>query len=139
MRRKNTPKRWDSKEAGYGKKKIFNGIEQKKIHDFLKSYLLEVFSDEEYITDFRKAYEEAERVEVYGERKHLTPSLVKDWLQGLPLGCAYTTYNIVCMLLEVVTGSKDYNKINEFITNDSEIDSFYWEEMGRIIYYEGMK
>ena len=121
------------------RKRFLTELNKRKIHDFLKSYLLEVFSDEEYIKDFRKAYEEAKRVEVYGERKHLTPSLVKDWLQGLPLGVSYMTYNIVCMLLGVVTGSKDYNKINEFITNDSEIDSFYWEEMGRIIYYEGMK
>lgn len=121
------------------RKRFLTELNKRKIHDFLKSYLLEVFSDEEYITDFRKAYEEAERVEAYEARKHLTPSLVKDWLQGLPLGVSYMTYNIVCMLLNVITGSKDYNKINEFITNDSEIDSFYWEEMGRIIYYEGMK
>ena len=121
------------------RKRFLTELNKRKIHDFLKSYLLEVFSEEEYITDFRKAYEETERVEVYGARKHLTPSLVKDWLQGLPLGVSYMTYNIVCMLLGVVTGSKDYSKINEFITNDSEIDSFYWEEMGRIIYYEGMK
>ena len=118
-------------------KKIFlTESNKRKIHDFLKSYLLEVFSHEECITDFRKAYEEAERVEVYGTRKHLTPALVADWLRGLPLCVAYTTYAIVRMLLEV-TGSKD-NKINEFI-DVSEIDSFYWEEMGRIIYREGMK
>lgn len=121
------------------RKRFLTELNKTKIHDFLKSYLMDVFSNEEYITDFRKAYEEAERVEVHGDRKHLTPSLVKNWLLGMPLGVSYMTYNIVCMLLEVVTGSKDYNKINEFITNDSEIDSFYWEEMGRIIYYEGMK
>ena len=121
------------------RKRFLTELNKRKIHDFLRSYLLEVFSEEEYITDFRKAYEEAKRVKVYGGRKHLTPSLVADWLRGLPLGVSYATYNIVCMLLEVATGSKDYNKINEFITNDFEIDSFYWEEMGRIIYYEGMK
>lgn len=121
------------------RKKFLTEANKRKIHDFLKSYLLEVFSREECIKSFREAYEEAERVEVYGARRRLTPSLVKDWLLGLPLGVSYMTYDIVCMLLEVVTGSKDYNKINEFITNDSEIDSFYWEEMGRIIYYEGMK
>ena len=120
-------------------KRFLTELNKRKIHDFLKSYLLEVFSEEECITDFRKAYEEAERVEVYGARRHLTPSLVTDWLLGLPLCVTYTTHNIVCMLLEVVTGSKDYSKINEFITNASEIDSFYWEEMGRIIYYEGME
>ena len=121
------------------RKRFLTELNKRKIHNFLKSYLMNVFSDEEYITDFKKAYKEAERVEVCGARKHLTPSLVADWLRGLPLGVSFTTYNIVCMLLEVVTGSKDYNKINEFITNDAEIDSFYWEEMGRIIYYEGMK
>ena len=121
------------------RKRFLTRLNKRKIHDFLKSYLQEVFSDEECITDFKKAYEEAERVEVYGDRKHLAPSLVTDWLLGLPLSVSYMTYDIVCMLLEVVTGSRDYDKINEFITNDSEIDSFYWEEMGRIIYYEGMK
>lgn len=121
------------------RKRFLTELNKRKIHGFLKSYLLEIFSEEEHITDFRKAYEEAERVEVYGERKHLTPSLVEYWLRGLPLGVSYITYDIVCMLLGVVTGSKDYDKINEFITSDYEIDSFYWEEMGRIIYYEGMK
>ena len=120
-------------------KRFLTELNKRKIHDFLKSYLLEVFSEEECITSFREAYEEAERVEVYGERKRLTPSLVTDWLLGLPLCVSYMTHDIVCMLLEVVTGSKDYSKINEFITNASEIDSFYWEEMGRIIYYEGME
>ena len=121
------------------RKRFLTELNKRKIHNFLKSYLMNVFSNEEYITDFKKAYEEAKRVQVYGARKHLTPSLVADWLRGLPLGVTFSTYNIVCMLLGVVTGAKDYTKINEFITNDVEIDSFYWEEMGRIICYEGMK
>ena len=121
------------------RERFLTELNKRKIHDFLKSYLLEVFSEEECITDFRKAYEEAERVEVYGARKRLTPSLVADWLRGLPLGVSYMTYNIVGICMLAVTGSKDHDKINDFITNDYEIDSFYWEEMGRIIYYEGMK
>ena len=121
------------------RKRFLTELNRRKIHCFLKSYLLEVFSGEECITDFRKAYEEAERVEVCGGRKYLTPSLVADWLRGLPLGVSYMTYNIVSMLLEVVTGSKDHDKMDEFMENDSDIDSFYWEEMGRIIYCEGMK
>ena len=99
------------------RKRFLTELNKRRLHDFLRSYLLEV----------------------YGEREHLTPSLVTDWLNGLPLSVSYTTHNIVCMLLGAVTGSKDYSKINEFITNASEIDSFYWEEMGRIIYYEGME
>ena len=121
------------------KRRFLTELNKRKIHDFLKSYLLDVFSEEECITGFREAFKEAERVEVYGDRKHLTPSLVADWLRGLPLNVSYMTYNIVCMLLEVITGSKDHDKINEFIENDVEIDSFYWEEMGRIVYCEGMK
>lgn len=120
------------------RKRFLTNERKRKIHGFLKSYLLEVFSREECITDFKKAYEEAERVEVYGARKHLTPSLVADWLRGLPLSVSYMTHSIVCMLLEAATGSKDQDKIKEFITNDYEIDNFYWEEMGRII-YEGAK
>ena len=121
------------------KRKFLTEANKRKIHGFLKSYLLEVFSDEECITDFRKAYGEAERVEVYGDRRRLTPSLVSDWLRGMPLNVAYMTRNIVCMLMEAVTGSKDYGNINGFMESDVEIDCFYWEEMGRIIYYEGMK
>ena len=121
------------------RKRFLTELNKRKIHGFVKSYLLEVFAGEEYITDFRKAYEEAERVEVYGDRRHLTPSLIADWLRGLPFNIAYMTYNIVCMLLEVVTGSRDYGNINGFTEDDVEIDSFYWNEMGRIIYYEGMK
>ena len=120
-----------------GRKRFLTEANRRKIHGFLRSYLLEVFSGEEYITSFREAYEEAERVEVYGARKYLTPSLAADWLRGLPLNVEYMTYNIVRMLLEAVTGSRDYNRINDFITNGYEIDSFYWEEMGRIICYEG--
>ena len=121
------------------RKRFLTELNKRKLHRFLKTYLLEVFSHEEVITDFRKAYEEAERVCLYGDRRRLTPSLVAGWLRGLPLNVAYMTHGIVCMLLEVVTGSKDHDKINDFITNDYEIDSFYWDEMGRIIYYEGMK
>lgn len=121
------------------RKRFLTESNKRKIHGFLRSYLLEVFSDEECITSFREAYLEAERVEVYGARRRLTPSLVTDWLKGLPLCVTFATYNIVCMLMEVVTGSKDYSKIDGFIEDDSEIDSFYWEEMGRIIYYEGME
>ena len=121
------------------RKRFLTELNKRRLHNFLKSYLMEVFSEEECITSFREACKEAERVEVYGARRHLTPSLVTDWLKGLPLCVSYATYNIVCMLMEVVTGSKDHSKIDEFIEDDFEIDSFYWEEMGRIIYYEGMK
>lgn len=121
------------------RKKFLTESNKRRIHSFLKSYLLEVFSGEEYTTDFRKAYEEAERVELYGARRRLTPSLVADWLKGLPINVEYMTHDIVCMLLEAVTGSADYGGMDGFMEDDVEIDSFYWEEMGRVIYYEGME
>lgn len=121
-----------------GKKRFLTEVNKRRIHDFLRSYLLEVFSGEEYITGFRKAYQEAERVELYGGRRHLTSSLVSQWLRGLPFNIAYMTDDIVCMLLGAVTGSKDYRQLEGFIEDDFDIDSFYWDEMGRIIYYEGM-
>lgn len=120
-------------------RKFLTKTNRRKIHNFLKDYLLKVLSEEESITDFRKAFEEAERVELYGTRKALTPSLVKDWLQGMPLCVAYMTHNIVGICMLAVTGSRDYNRIYDFATTDSEVDSFYWEEMGRIIFEEGRK
>ena len=119
------------------RRRFLTQANKRKIHNFLKKYLQKVLAEEECITDFRKAYEEAERVEVYGTRMNLTPSLVTDWLLGMPLSVEYMTYNICCMLLEVVTGSRDYSQMDQFIATDSEIDSFYWEEMGRIICFEG--
>ena len=115
------------------RKRFLTEANRIKIHGFLKSYLLEVFSDEECIKNFREAYEEAERVELYGARRRLTPSLVADW----PLNVAYMTHDIVCMLLEAVTGSGNYGGMNGFMEDDVEIDCFYWDEMGRIIYQEG--
>ena len=119
------------------RKRFLTEANRRRIHGFLRSYLLEVFSGEECIKNFREAYEEAERVELYGDRRRLTPSLVADWLRGLPLNVAYMTHGIVCMLLEAVTGSGDYGGMDGFIEDDVEIDCFYWDEMGRIIYQEG--
>ena len=119
------------------RRRFLTQANKRKIHVFLKKYLQKVLSEEECITSFREAYKEAERVEVYGTRMNLTPSLVTDWLLGMPICVEYMTYRIVCMLLEVVTGSSNYSQMDQFLVTDSEIDSFYWEEMGRIICFEG--
>lgn len=120
-----------------GKKRFLTEVNKRRIHGFLRSYLLEVFSGEEYITGFKEAYNEAERVELYGGREYLTPSLVSEWLRGLPLDIAYMTYDIVCMLFGAVTGLKDYRQLDGVAEEDYDIDSFYWRELGRIIYDEG--
>ena len=75
------------------KKQFLTEKNRKKLEAFLTDYLKEVFEEEEYITDFKKAYEEAYRVEIYGNRRFLTDKYISDWLRGLPLGTEYATYN----------------------------------------------
>ena len=121
------------------KKQFLTKKNREKLEAFLTSYLKEVFSDEEYITDFKKAYFEAYRVEIYGNRQLLTFGYIADWLRGLPLGTAYLTHNIVCMLLKAVTGSEDYSQLDNYSENDYVLDCYYWETLGRIILREATK
>lgn len=121
------------------KKKFLTIQNKKKLEAFLKDYLKEVFTEEEYITDFKKAYAEAYRVEVHGARRYLTPEYIADWLRGLPLGTEYVTYNIVCMLLKAVTGSGDHAQLENYSEDDYDLDCFYWETLGKIIFMETRK
>ena len=121
------------------KKQFLTKKNREKLEAFLTSYLKEVFSNEEYITDFKKAYDEAYRVEIYGNRQLLTFGYIADWLRGLPLGTAYLTHNIVCMLLKAVTGSEDYSQLDNYSENDYVLDCYYWETLGRIILREATK
>ena len=115
------------------KKQFLTMKNREKLEAFLTDYLKEVFSDEGYITDFKKAYEEAYRVEIYGNRHFLTSGYIADWLRGLPLGTEYITYNIVCMLLKAVTGSENYKQIENYLEEDYDLDCYYWETLGEII------
>lgn len=121
------------------KKQFLTMKNRKKLEAFLMEYLKEVFEDEEYITDFKKAYDEAYRVEIYGNRRFLTSGYIADWLRGLPLGTEYVTYNIICMLLKAVTGSADYSQLENYSEDDYSLDSYYWETLGRIILREATK
>ena len=121
------------------KKQFLTMKNREKLEAFLMEYLKEVFEDEEYITDFKKAYDEAYRVEIYGNRRFLTSGYIADWLRGLPLGTEYVTYNIICMLLKAVTGSADYSQLENYSEDDYSLDSYYWETLGRIILREATK
>ena len=121
------------------KRKFLTKENKQKLESFLTKYLNEVFSEEENITDFKKAYEEAYRVEIYGNRHFLTAELISDWLRGLPIGIEYMTYNIVCMLLKAVTGSEDYSLLDNYSENEYTLDCYYWETLGRIILKEATK
>ena len=118
------------------KRKFLTKENKQKLESFLTKYLNEVFSEEENITDYKKAYEEASRVELYGNRHFLTEELVTDWLLGLPIGIEYMTYNIVCMLLKVITGSENYLQLENYLEEDFDLDCYYWKTLGRIILRE---
>lgn len=121
------------------KKKFLTLENKKKLESFLTKYLNEVFSEEEYITSFEKAYEEATRVELYGNRHFLTTDFVSDWLRGLPIGVEYITYNIVCMLLKVITESDDYMQLENYLEDAYDLDCYYWETLGKIILRKATK
>ena len=121
------------------KRKFLTKENKQKLESFLTKYLNEVFSEEEYITDFKKASDEACRVEIYGNRHFLTAELISDWLRGLPIGIEYMTYNIVCMLLKVITGSENYLQLENYLEEDYDLDSYYWETLGRIILRKATK
>lgn len=121
------------------KKQFLTMKNREKLEAFLTDYLKKVFEDEEYITDFKKAYNEAYRVEIYGNRRFLTSGYIADWLRGLPLGTEYVTYNIICMLLKAVTGSEDYRQLENYSEDAYSLDSYYWETLGRIILREATK
>ena len=121
------------------KRKFLTKENKQKLESFLTKYLNEVLSEEEYITDFKKAYDEAYRVEIYGNRCFLTSGYIADWLRGLPLGTEYITYNIVCMLLKVITGSENYKQIENYLEEDYDLDCYYWETLGKIILREATR
>lgn len=121
------------------KKQFLTMKNREKLEAFLTDYLKEVFEDEEYITDFKKAYVDAYRVEIFGGRHFLTTELVSNWLRGLPIGIEYITYNIVCMFLKVITGSDDYIQLENYSEDDYALDCYYWETLGRIILKEATK
>ena len=121
------------------KRKFLTLKNKRKLETFLTKYLKEVLLEEESITDFKKAYEEASRVELYGNKFFLTEELVTNWLRGLPIGIEYVTYNIICMLLTVITGSADYEQIENYLEDECDLDCYYWETLGKIILREATK
>lgn len=112
----------------------------KKLTDYLK----EVLDEEENYSTFEDLYQEAKRVKVYGNIRHLTPSLITEWLQGLPVGTIYVTYDICVMILHFLDLDESYaEKLGDedsiYIESQTDIDSYYWETLGDIIYQQHLK
>ena len=126
------------------KRKILTVKNQAILYKKLRAYLVEILEDEENFDSFEDLYKEAYRVEVYEYTKTLTPALITQWLTGLPIGTEYMTYSICLMLLEWLNLDKNYvDKLGEdrsiYLESQSDLDSFYWNTLGRIIYNEHFK
>ena len=126
------------------KRKILTVKNQTILYKKLKAYLEEILEKEEYFNSFEYLYQDAYRVKVYGHNKTLTPSLITEWLMGLPIGIEYVTYKICLMILEWLNLDKNCaDKLGEdnsiYLESQSDLDSFYWNTLGRIIYDEHFK
>ena len=126
------------------KRKILTVKNQTILYKKLKAYLEEILKDEEYFNSFEDLYKDAYRVKVYGCNKALTPSLITEWLMGLPIGTEYVTYKICHMILEWLNIDKNYaDKLGKgssiYLESQSDLDSFYWNTLGRIVYDEHFK
>ena len=126
------------------KRKILTVKNQSILYKKLKAYLEDILEDEEYFNSFEDLYQDAYRVKVYGRNKTLTPSLISEWLMGLPIGTEYVTYKICLMILEWLNIDKNNaDKLGEdssiYLESQSDLDSFYWNTLGRIVYDEHFK
>ena len=112
----------------------------KKLTDYLK----EVLDEEEDYSTFEDLYQEAKRVKSYGNIRYITPSLITEWLQGLPVGTVYATYDICIMILRFLDLDESYvGKLGDddsiYAESQTDIDSYYWETLGDIIYQQHLK
>ena len=112
----------------------------KKLTDYLK----EVLDEEENYSAFEDLYQEAKRVKSYGNKRYITPSLITEWLRGLPISTVYATYDICLMIMGFLNLDKNYvGKLGDddsiYIESQTDIDSYYWETLGDIIYQQHLK
>lgn len=112
----------------------------KKLTDYLK----EVLDGEENYSTFEDLYQEAERVKSYGNIRYITPSLITEWLRGLPISTEYATYDICVMILRFLNLDESYvGKLGDedsiYVESQTDIDSYYWETLGNIIYQQHLK
>ena len=124
--------------------KILTKKNQVILYKKLTDYLKEVLDREENYSTFEDLYQEAKRVKSYGNKRYLTPSLIAEWLRGLPIGTEYATYDICVMIMGFLNLDKSYaGKLGDddsiYIESQTDIDSYYWETLGNIIYQQHLK
>ena len=124
--------------------KILTKKNQVILYKKLTDYLKEVLDEEENYSTFEDLYQEAERVKVYGNIRYITPSLITEWLRGLPVGTEYATYDICVMIMGFLNLDKSYaaklgDEDSIYVESQTDIDSFYWTALGDIIYQQHLK
>lgn len=124
--------------------KILTKKNQVILYKKLTDYLKEVLDGEENYSAFEDLYQEAKRVKACGNVRYLTPSLITEWLQGLPISTEYATYDICVMVMGFLNLDKSYaGKLGDedsiYIESQTDIDSYYWETLGDIIYQQHLK
>ena len=124
--------------------KILTKKNQVILYKKLTDYLKEVLDGEENYSTFEDLYQEAKRVRVYGNIRYLTPSLITEWIRGLPVGTEYVTYDICVMILRFLNLDESYvGKLGDedsvYVESQTDIDSYYWETLGNIIYQQHLK
>lgn len=112
----------------------------KKLTDYLK----EVLNEEENYSTFEDLYQEAKRVKSYGNKRYITPSLITEWLRGLPVSTEYVTYDICVMILRFLNLDKSYaaklgDEDSIYVESQTDIDSYYWAVLGDIIYQQHLE
>ena len=124
--------------------KILTKKNQVILYKKLTEYLKEALSEEENYSAFEDLYQEAKRVKSYGNKRYITPSLITAWLQGLPISTAYTTYDICVMIMGFLDLDESYaEKLGDddsiYIESQTDIDSYYWDTLGELIYRQHLK
>ena len=126
------------------KKKILTKQNKVILYKKLTDYLKDVLDGEENYSTFEDLYREAERVKLYGNIRYLTPSLITEWLRGLPVGTTYITHDICVMILDFLDLDKSYaEKLGEdesvYAASQADIDNYYWATLGKIIYQQHLE
>ena len=124
--------------------KILTKRNQSILYKKLTDYLKEVLDGEESYSTFEDLYQEAKRVESYGNIRYITPALITEWLTGLPIGTEYITHNICVMVLRFLGLDENCaGKLGDdgsvYVESQIDIDRYYWETLGDIIYRQHLE
>lgn len=104
-----------------------------KLKAALARYMDEVISDEEYLDTYSRLREDVRRVKCY-DGSALTCAKCRDYLQGLPIGIEFVTYNICRMLFSFLgMGEEEIQKLGSFWMEDvADLDDYYWHTIAEI-------